>query len=205
MGRGPIDEAGNRYGKLTVIERAGDGKGRRSWRVRCDCGHEPEKPVPGYLLRGRQCLHCGNCPAPIDAATKRTAASVWPGTFISYVSVPVGRHDEQKVGGFGMIFWDKRAVAMSKWVELPPKRGHVSPILTHSLLDFAQMGLIMAEPVTSELERWRKENSQRIHRLPLHTERDAALALRIYDRTRSQVDADPFMQIMRAINPSRPI
>ena len=94
---------------------------------------------------------------------------------------------------------------MTEWVKGDLKRGHVSPVLLHSLLDFAQMGLIMADPVASALELWRKENSQCIHRLPLHTERDAALALRIYNRTRSQVDADPFMQIMRAINSPCPI
>jgi hypothetical protein len=104
-----------------------------------------------------------------------------------------------------MIFWDERPIAMTEWVEGDLKRGHISPILLHSLLDFAQMGLIIADPVTSELELWRKENSQFIHRLPLRTERDAALALRIYERTSLQVKADPFMQIMRSINSSGPI
>lgn len=104
-----------------------------------------------------------------------------------------------------MIFWDKRPIAMTDWVEGDLKRGHVSPVLLRSLRDFAQMGLIMADLVDSELERWRKKNSQCIHRLPLHTERDTALAVRIYKRTRTQVDADPFMQIMRTINSSGPI
>jgi hypothetical protein len=202
MGRGPIDETGNKYGKLTVIERVGDGKGRRSWRVRCDCGDEPTKPIRGYVLRANQRLHCGECSAPEEVPTKDAAASPWPGTSICYVSVPVDLHNPQKVGGFGMISWDERPVAMTDWVNGDLKRGHVSPVLLKVLLDFAHMGLIMADPVACELERWRKANSQCIHRLPLHTEHDSALAMRMYNRRRALVDADPFMQIVRAINSS---
>jgi hypothetical protein len=115
------------------------------------------------------------------------------------------RHNSQKVGGFGMISWGERPVAMTEWVKGDLKRGHISPILLQVLLDFANMGLIIVDPVDRELERWRKAHHQCIHRLPLHTERDTALAIRMYNRRRALADADPFMQIMRAINLPGPI
>lgn len=57
------DESGNRYGKLTVIERvAGTSKSRKAcahWRCRCDCGAETISR--GQDLRGGQASQCRGC------------------------------------------------------------------------------------------------------------------------------------------------
>lgn len=53
-----IDETGNRYGRLTVIERSGsDIHGWALWRCRCDCGNE--KVILGNLLRKGAVKSCG--------------------------------------------------------------------------------------------------------------------------------------------------
>lgn len=52
-----IDETGNRYGRLVVIERA-DNKGKDTcWKCKCDCGNETI--VRGYDLRSGQTKSCG--------------------------------------------------------------------------------------------------------------------------------------------------
>lgn len=59
MGRKCKDETGNRYGRLTVIERAPvtDKKGRAYWRCVCDCGNE--RIVVGESLRHGNTKSCG--------------------------------------------------------------------------------------------------------------------------------------------------
>ena len=53
-----INEIGNRYGRLTVIERAGrDKNGNALWRCQCDCGNETI--VAGITLRSSGSLSCG--------------------------------------------------------------------------------------------------------------------------------------------------
>lgn len=53
-----IDETGNRYGLLTVIEDAGrDKDGRVLWKCRCDCGNE--KIALGKTLRAGLIKSCG--------------------------------------------------------------------------------------------------------------------------------------------------
>ena len=53
-----IDETGNRYGSLTVIERVGSNQQRKAlWRCKCDCGNE--KITSGTLLRTGQTTSCG--------------------------------------------------------------------------------------------------------------------------------------------------
>jgi len=56
-GRVAIDEVGNRYGKLTVINRAGICRGRATWLCHCDCGSD--KIIPGVLLRNGYTKSCG--------------------------------------------------------------------------------------------------------------------------------------------------
>lgn len=54
-----IDETGNRYGKWTVLSRAGTRGRQAMWLCRCDCG--TEKRVEGHLLRighTKQCMAC---------------------------------------------------------------------------------------------------------------------------------------------------
>lgn len=52
-----IDETGNRYGCLVVLERA-ENKGKEvTWRCSCDCGRSVV--VLGYKLRGRNKNRCG--------------------------------------------------------------------------------------------------------------------------------------------------
>lgn len=58
MGKKVIDETGHRYGRLTVIERAGsDERGRVRWLCKCDCG--TEKVVRGESLRWGGVKSCG--------------------------------------------------------------------------------------------------------------------------------------------------
>lgn len=57
MGQKLIDETGNRYGLLTVIEKTKDKNGRTAWLCRCDCGNE--KIVRGTDLRKGNITTCG--------------------------------------------------------------------------------------------------------------------------------------------------
>lgn len=60
-----VDETGNRYGLLSVIERSGtDRSGSATWRCSCDCGGEVT--TRGSSLRNGDTKSCG-C---IDTATK---------------------------------------------------------------------------------------------------------------------------------------
>lgn len=53
-----VNEVGNRYGRLVVIERAGSTpKGYVTWLCKCDCGNE--KVVRGDCLRHGQTKSCG--------------------------------------------------------------------------------------------------------------------------------------------------
>ena len=57
-----VDETGNRYGKITVLERVGtkvypSGQKKPIWSCVCDCGNIIE--VPGQSLRGGQYQSCG--------------------------------------------------------------------------------------------------------------------------------------------------
>jgi hypothetical protein len=54
-----IDETGNRYGRLVVIERAAQSTQNRKarWICRCDCG--TLKPITGASLRKKTTQSCG--------------------------------------------------------------------------------------------------------------------------------------------------
>jgi hypothetical protein len=52
------DMTGQRFGKLTVIERAGSAGNRATWRCRCDCGNEVAAII-GKNLRLGQSKSCG--------------------------------------------------------------------------------------------------------------------------------------------------
>jgi len=53
-----IDETGNKYGKLTVLEYIGTDKNHQAlWKCRCDCGNE--KITTGHLLRNGDVISCG--------------------------------------------------------------------------------------------------------------------------------------------------
>jgi hypothetical protein len=55
-----IDEEGNRYGKLTVVERAENSPRRKAqWTCLCDCGNNIT--VLGYDLRKGNVTSCGCC------------------------------------------------------------------------------------------------------------------------------------------------
>jgi hypothetical protein len=54
------DMTGLRFGKLTVLERAGTGrKGQATWHCLCDCGRRPSRPVWGAALRSGHTRSCG--------------------------------------------------------------------------------------------------------------------------------------------------
>lgn len=52
-----INEIGNKYGFLTVIEKVIDKNGKTAWRCKCDCGNE--KIVRGSDLRTGRITSCG--------------------------------------------------------------------------------------------------------------------------------------------------
>jgi hypothetical protein len=58
---GLIDETGNRYGNLTVIERAkkNSKSGHAYWLCKCDCGNKTE--IASYNLRSGRTTRCWNC------------------------------------------------------------------------------------------------------------------------------------------------
>lgn len=55
--RPAIEMAGKKFGKLTVIERAGSRNGQALWRSRCECGGE--RIAPGSELRKKKVRSCG--------------------------------------------------------------------------------------------------------------------------------------------------
>lgn len=64
-----IDETGNRYGQLTVLERAGSNAGHEAtWLCQCDCGNQ--SIVPGSNLRTGNTTSCG-CRRLIDEVGNR--------------------------------------------------------------------------------------------------------------------------------------
>lgn len=55
-----LDLAGQKFGKLTVLERMGKDKhGHYVWRCRCDCGNEVM--AVGYAMRSGTWRSCGKC------------------------------------------------------------------------------------------------------------------------------------------------
>ena len=52
-----IDEVGNRYGRLTVLERAGTKRRSATWKVLCDCG--VETTATSHALRRGEKKSCG--------------------------------------------------------------------------------------------------------------------------------------------------
>lgn len=52
-----INEVGNKYGKLTVLERAQTKKKGVHWHCRCECGNEVD--VLGTSLRNGNTKSCG--------------------------------------------------------------------------------------------------------------------------------------------------
>ena len=64
-----IDITGQRFGRLTVLARAGSGASHARWRVRCDCGKE--KDVSGRHLRSGDIRSCGCLRAEVTSALSR--------------------------------------------------------------------------------------------------------------------------------------
>lgn len=52
-----LDLTGERYGRLTVIERAPNKHGRTAWLCDCDCGNK--KIITGNMMRTGKTLSCG--------------------------------------------------------------------------------------------------------------------------------------------------
>ncbi len=63
-----LDLAGQKFGKLTVLERVGKDKhGHYVWRCRCDCGSEVM--AVGYAMRSGTRRSCGKCgKTPVERA-----------------------------------------------------------------------------------------------------------------------------------------
>lgn len=52
-----IDETGNKYGRLTVLERANYIGNQPAWKCQCECGNI--KITTGKILRAGRCKSCG--------------------------------------------------------------------------------------------------------------------------------------------------
>lgn len=65
-----VDIAGEQFGKLTVIERAGAKHGRMMWRCRCQCNNETI--VRGNDVRSGNTTSCGKCRNDIDRLSDGT-------------------------------------------------------------------------------------------------------------------------------------
>ncbi len=74
-----IDLTGQRFGRLTVIERAGTKYGHVMWRCVCDCGNQVF-PLSGDLRRGKTqscgCLHREHIAAMAEMAGKIRGAQM---------------------------------------------------------------------------------------------------------------------------------
>lgn len=54
------DLTGKKFGKLTVVSRAGNSKtGKAMWNCVCDCGKQKKNPVSGYDLKSGKVRSCG--------------------------------------------------------------------------------------------------------------------------------------------------
>lgn len=56
-GRKIIDETGNRYGRLTVVESGHSPSGQLIWQCKCDCGNQTSEQ--GFKLRSGARVSCG--------------------------------------------------------------------------------------------------------------------------------------------------
>lgn len=64
-----IDLSGNRYGRLTVISRAGYYRKEVMWHCRCDCGKEVD--VVGGSLHTRLCINLWNVDEAVETPVTR--------------------------------------------------------------------------------------------------------------------------------------
>lgn len=70
-GRTAVDRTGNRYGKLTVIARAGSNRhGQPFWLCKCDCGAEVIKSIVFFGNGGQQCSK--SCPLGVHVKHGQT-------------------------------------------------------------------------------------------------------------------------------------
>ncbi len=122
-----IDLTGQKFGRLTVLERAFTRKGQLFWKCECDCGRVCI--VQGSSLRGRRTRSCGclhdqmarvrinevNCSHPSSIIDKRLY-QVWS-NMRQRCSNP--NHPEyQNYGGRGIkvcLEWDTDFFAFEKW------------------------------------------------------------------------------------------
>ena len=92
-----IDLTGQKFGMLTVLERAGTSKdGKAMWRCRCDCG--VEKDVSGKLLRNGNTKSCGCNRFKKGRRVERDLVGMKFGwwTVLEYAGTPDGKHSEWK-------------------------------------------------------------------------------------------------------------
>lgn len=62
-----LDLAGQKFGKLTVLERIGKNNfGHYIWRCRCDCGNYVD--AVGYAIKNGSWQSCGKCGKPVERA-----------------------------------------------------------------------------------------------------------------------------------------
>ena len=74
----PIDETGNRYGKLVVTSYAGKNNSRvRFWNCVCDCGNKTVSR--GTSLRFGTSMSCGKCIRSTHGMGETTEYRVWAG------------------------------------------------------------------------------------------------------------------------------
>lgn len=71
-----IDLTGQKFGKLTVIEKAPSKNGHVYWYCSCDCGQNDLFLVQGCHLKNGSITHCDKCDRVFSNIEKRTNSSI---------------------------------------------------------------------------------------------------------------------------------
>lgn len=96
------NEIGNKYGLLTVIERAGSISGKAAWLCQCECGNQCR--VTGDALRRKQSTTCGDTKHKVERMKK-----VGKSNFIDIAGQKYGKLTAIKPVGaasYGGILWE---------------------------------------------------------------------------------------------------
>lgn len=96
------DETGNKYGLLTVLERAGSKNGKAAWLCQCECGNQIK--VTGDSLRRGNTVTCGSTEHKVERMKKvgqANAKDITNQKFGKLVAIkPVGSAD------YGGVLWE---------------------------------------------------------------------------------------------------
>jgi len=151
-----IDLTGQRFGRLTVVERAGTTKGRQSlWKCKCDCGNEVT--VLAYTLKSGRTTSCGcfQKETALKSIKKRNQFLRKDGTIICLLTAKKSKNNTSGVKG---VFWDKKN---QKWRAIIGFQGKRIYLGLFSTLEAAAKARAVAEEQYFQpiLDKYKDENS----------------------------------------------